>query len=112
MEKSTFFDRLNNWIKNSITIKLLSIGILILLLLIPTSMLQSLIRERQDVRNQAIDEVSSKWGLRQTIGGPVLTIPYLIQTKDQQGNLQTETRYAHFLPEELNITGEVKPEKR
>jgi inner membrane protein len=112
MEKPSVFDRINNWIKNSVSIKLLSIGILILILLIPTSMLESLIRERQDVRDAAIDEVSSKWGLRQTIGGPVLTIPYLVQTKDQQGNIQSEKRYAHFLPEQLNINGEVLPEKR
>ncbi len=112
MEKQSVFDRINNWIKNSVSIKLMSIGILILILLIPTSMLLSLIRERQEVRDQAIDEVSSKWGLRQTLGGPVLTIPYLVYSKDPQGNTTTQKYYAHFLPDQLNIDGEMMPEKR
>src|SRR5689334_15081878 len=107
MEKISLFDRINNWIKRSVTIKLFSIGILILILLIPTSMLESLIRERQDVRDSAIDEESSKWGGRQTIGGPVLTIPYNILFKDDKGNIETVKRYAHFLPEQLNIDGKV-----
>ena len=112
MEKVSLFDRVNNWIKRSVTIKLLSIGFLILILLIPSSMLESLISERQDVRNSAIEEVSGKWGGRQTIGGPVLTVPYNVQYKDDKGNLETVKRYAHFLPEQLNISGTITPEKR
>jgi len=112
MEKPSLFDRVNNWIKRSVTIKLFSIGFLMLILLIPTSMLESLIRERQDVRDAAIEEVSSKWGGRQTIGGPVLTVPYNIQMKDEKGNYETVKRFAHFLPEQLSITGSVSPEKR
>jgi len=106
------FDRINNWIRNSVTIKLISIGILILILLIPTSMLQSLVRERQDLFENTIDELSSKWGNRQTIGGPVLSIPYLTPVKDDKGNIEYWTHYVHFLPEELNINGKILPEKR
>src|SRR5580765_3339455 len=98
MEKPSVFDRFNNWIKNSVTIKLFSIGFLILILLIPASMLESLIRERQSVRDQAMDEVSSKWGGKQTIGGPVLTVPYVVPVKDAKGNIINEIQYAHFLP--------------
>jgi inner membrane protein len=112
MEKTSFFDRLNNWIKRSVTVKLFSIGFLILILLIPTSMLQSLISERQDIRDSAIEEVSSKWGGRQTIGGPVLSVPYNKIIKDDKGNYETIKSYAHFLPEQLNITGKILPEKR
>lgn len=112
MDKLSFFERLNNWARRSVTLKLISIGILILILLIPTSMLDSLIYERQSIRNSAIDEVSSKWGQSQTIGGPVLTIPYTVVTKDEKGQVQTEIREAHFLPDQLNITGTVTPEKR
>ena len=112
MEKASLFDRFNNWIKRSVTIKLFSIGFLILILLIPTAMLQSLIRERQDVRDSAIEEVSGKWGGKQIIGGPIITVPYLIQLKDKNGNIETDRRYAHFLPDLLNISGSVMPEKR
>ena len=49
MEKeSSFFEKANNWVKNSITIRLITIGILILLLLIPVTMVRDLIREREN----------------------------------------------------------------
>jgi inner membrane protein len=112
MEKPSFFDRFNNWVKQSVTIKLLSIGFLILVLLIPNSMLESLVRERQSLRDEAIAEVSSKWGSVQTIGGPVLSIPYTAQIKDERGNVEYVTRYIHFLPDELNMNGKLIPEKR
>ncbi len=112
MEKVSFFERINNWAKRSVTLKLLSIGVLILILLIPTSMLDSLIYERQNIRNSAIREVSAKWGQQQTVGGPVLSIPYMVSVKDDKGNMETHTRYAHFLPDQLDIEGVVTPEKR
>ncbi|MBL7891282.1 MAG: cell envelope integrity protein CreD [Bacteroidia bacterium] len=112
MEKSSFFERLNNWAKRSVTLKLISIGVLILILLIPTSMLTSLIYERQGLRDSAIDEVSSKWGNAQTFGGPVLSIPYTTIIKDDKGQSETVIRYAHFLPDQIKITGVVTPEKR
>ncbi len=112
MEKLSLFERLNNWARRSVTLKLISIGILILILLIPTSMLDSLIYERQNIRNNAIEEVSSKWGQQQTFGGPVLSVPYTVQVKDDKGQIETEIRYAHFLPDQLDIKGDVSPEMR
>jgi inner membrane protein len=112
MEKISLFDRFNNWLKNSFTIKLLSIGFLILILLIPTSMLESLVRERQNLHDEATEEISSKWGRSQTMTGPVLTVPYYVPVKDEKGNISNAIRYAHFLPKDLSITGNVVPEKR
>lgn len=110
---ASLFDRLNAWLRTSALIKLFVIGFLLLILLIPTGMLQSLVAEREATRNQAIDEVSSKWGGPQTIGGPVLTVPYLDPVRNEKGTvLQMETRYAHFLPDLLQIDGTVVPEKR
>ena len=109
MEKLSVFDRFNDWLKRSVTIKLLTIGVLILILLIPTSLLQSLVNERQNLHDAAIEEISSKWGGRQTLGGPVLSIPYTAQLKDEKGTVEFVTRYAHFLPDELTIDGKVFP---
>ena len=117
-EKLTFFERANNWLRNSITIRLLTIGILILLLLVPVSMIQDLIREREYRQQGAINEVSSKWGMAQTVIGLVLTIPYNTYTKvyddDDRDNykLVQSRAYAHFLPNQLTIDGEVLPEMR
>lgn len=117
-EKQSFFEKANAWLKQSITIKLFTIGILILLLLIPVSMVESLIREREARLEEAISEVSSKWGNAQTITGTVLTVPYKTYEKVYEANSiekfkWVESRaYAHFLPDELNISGEVFPEMR
>lgn len=111
-EKLSFFDRFNNWVKGSVMLKLITIGILILLLMIPSSMLQNLINERQSTRDNAVEEITSKWGSNQTIGGAVITIPYTVVQEDEKGKKSTVIEYAHFLPESLNITGTLTPEKR
>jgi inner membrane protein len=113
MEKSTsLIDRLNSWSRNSVTLKLIAVGFLILILLIPSGMISSLISEREDLRDEATAEVSSKWGGSQTVGGPVITIPYYETIKTEEGKLETVLSYAHFLPDSLHISGSLKPEKR
>ncbi len=117
-EKPSFLERLNNWLKQSITIRLMTIGILILLLLIPISMVENLIGERESRKQEAIQEVSSKWGEEQTIKGLVLTIPYKTYNKVFEGEktdkfkLVESIEYAHFLPEKLDINGDIVPEIR
>jgi inner membrane protein len=112
MKDQSFFERLNLWVKNSITIKLISIAILILIMLIPTNMIESLIQERQYTMDNAVTEVSSKWGNAQTITGPILTVPYKAYKKAEDGKVIEVTDYAHFLPEKLNINGSLRPEMR
>ena len=65
-----------DWIRNSATIKMITIGVLILVLLIPAMMVSSLIRERQSRKESVIREISQKWGFAQTITGPFFTVPY------------------------------------
>jgi len=101
-----------NYIKRSVTLKILSVGILILLLLIPASMIKDLIRERESRRDSVVQEISQKWGDSQTITGPFLTVPYKVFFKDAAGKMQFNLNYLHFLPETINITGEMKPEVR
>ena len=118
MEKeSSFFEKANNWVKNSITIRLITIGILILLLLIPVTMVRDLIRERENRQKDAIREISAKWGGEQTITGLVLSVPYYINSKvyddkDNSYKLVRTKEYAHFLPDQLIIEGDISPEMR
>lgn len=63
-------------IGNSVSFKVITIFLLILALLIPSSMIKSLIREREYRKQDVINEISSKWGHAQTITGPIVTIPY------------------------------------
>jgi inner membrane protein len=111
-DKPSFFDRFNNWVRSSVMLKLITIGILILILLIPASMLERLIDERQGTRDNAVEEITSKWGAGQVIGGAVISIPYQTIQENEQGKKMTVIEYAHFLPEDLTITGTLTPEKR
>jgi inner membrane protein len=110
----SFVDRFNKWLQESIMIKLFSIGFLILILLIPSTWIQSLIYERQSRATEALQEVSSKWSGPQTIAGPILVIPFKsIETIDhgKDGIEKIEKiEKAFFLPEQLNINGKVNPE--
>jgi len=102
----------SNSIKNSITLKVVSVGVLILLLLIPAGMVKGLIHERQSRRDSVVEELCAKWGEQQTITGPFITVPFKTFIKDDKGQTQTKLKYLHILPESLDIRGEIKPEIR
>ncbi len=112
MDDKNVLERAVNSLRNSVTIKIVTIFILVLVLLIPTFMIRGLIRERESRKNEVIEEVSSKWGESQTIAGPVITIPYKAYYKTSEGKLRYNTKYLHFLPDELSIKGEIIPHIR
>lgn len=105
-------DRTTTYISRSITLKIIAIGILILLLLIPSVMIQNIIEERQHRRDSVVAEINQKWGESQTITGPFITVPYKEFYKDRSGETQFNLKYLHILPEALSITGEISPERR
>lgn len=98
--------------KFSANLKIILIGILIFILMIPFTMINSLINEREDRQASAIKEISQKWGLDQTISGPILTIPYNKFSHINDGEKIYHKKIAHFLPEELKIKGNVNPKIR
>ncbi|MCB0569980.1 MAG: cell envelope integrity protein CreD [Phaeodactylibacter sp.] len=112
MKDTSFFGRLNSWARNSVTLKLFVVGILILILLIPVSMVTSLIREREGIRDEAVREVSSKWGMSQTLAGPVISVPYEQVLQSDEGKPVVSQGYAHFLPDSLSFEGQIGPQKR
>lgn len=101
-----------NYVKSSVTLKIISVGILILLLLIPAVMVQELIRERQLRRNSVVNEISHKWGGSQTVTGPFITIPFKKFYQDTEGRTQFNLHYLHILPESLYINGDIEPQIR
>jgi inner membrane protein len=110
-QEFTVFNRISHWLKTSLLVKLASMGFIILLLLIPNVMIQDMIQERQSRQSEAIAEISHSWGGAQSVAGPVLTIPYE-EITIMEGKKSVMTRIAHFLPEELNVEGELDPEIR
>ena len=105
-------DRLSDWAARSITLKVAALGFLMLLLLIPAGMISSTIYERQNLRTQAENDITSKWGSAQRLSGPWITVPYRIHGISPKGEPTLETGFATFLPETLNIQGKVDTEKR
>ncbi|HVR94971.1 MAG TPA: cell envelope integrity protein CreD [Thermoanaerobaculia bacterium] len=99
-------------LRESMVWRMLVVGILMLLLLIPLGMVRSQIEERQERRNEAVREVASSWGGEQLLGGPLLSIPFQVHGKDDKGNPTVWTDTAHFLPETLKVEGRVEPERR
>ena len=90
------------------TFRLMLIGALTLILLIPLLLVQNLIEERKDRQQSVIDEIDSKWGREVFFYGPILKIPYKVYTNKEKNAY--ETQYAYFFPEELKNTSNVKTE--
>jgi inner membrane protein len=113
-QSQNLLERFNNWIQESIMVKLFSIGFLILILLIPTAWIDDLIYERQSRAEEVVREVANKWSGEQKVSGPVLVIPFKKYEVIDHGKEGKETRVyvekAFFLPETLDVTGKVSPE--
>lgn len=111
MEKeNNLFEKVSTWLRNSVMLKLLTITILMLLLLIPSAMINDVISERQTLQQEAIAEVSSKWANSQEINGPILTIPLLYEY-EKDGKMVESIIYQYVLPQSLTIKGVLKPQK-
>src|SRR5947209_20425200 len=106
--------------RNSTIIKLLGVGALVLVLLIPLAMITGVLRERLQRRNEAVADITSSWGKEQNLIGPVLGIPYQYKFKavkevptpdgrvERREVEETATANAYFLPETLNVTGDAQ----
>ena len=101
-----------DFIRNSATIKVLFIGFLVVVLLIPTFMITSLMTERASRRDSVVQEINQKWGNSQTITGPFFCVPFKSFHTDKNGESKASIRYVNILPERLNISGQIDPEIR
>ncbi|WP_121667147.1 cell envelope integrity protein CreD [Mesonia aquimarina] len=114
MEKQK--SKFGNWLKTSITARMLVVGILILVLLIPLSFVQDLINERSKRQEEVITEINNKWGNDILLSGPILKIPYIYYTEETHYNKTTKEqdieKVKHeeaifILPENLAINSNV-----
>jgi len=107
-QKRGFMD----WLQESVTVKLAFIGLLILVLLIPSSLIDGLINERAARQEEMIQDVSDKWSASQLIQGPVLIIPYTKHVKyldtSQKEKEKDVIDNLYVLPDNLHIKAELK----
>lgn len=99
-------------LKRSVSIKAAVIGGLVLVLLIPVSMINGVVHDRQSVHQQARWDIMRAWGQPQLVAGPVLIVPYTLRHVDSRGNEFIEERQLYVLPETLSIETDVRPEVR
>ncbi|MFZ1984737.1 MAG: cell envelope integrity protein CreD [Desulfatitalea sp.] len=99
-------------ISRSATVKLFVISMLALILLIPATMVKSMIQEREMRKAEAIDDINSKWGRPQTVVGPAISIPYKKYIENENGKRILTTDYVQLLPDEVDIKSELTPEVR
>ena len=95
---------------NALTIKIILIALLIIVLIIPITMVQNMIMERNKTANDASAEVQQKWSKPQNITGPILVIPYKEYIEQENKMRQTDIRYLYILPEKLHISGNIETE--
>ena len=115
-------NRFSKFTRQSTSFKLFIIGFIILLLMIPLGMVQSLIYERNHSKNSVSKGIFDVWGNAQTLKGPILTIPYNSyywryyeeRNKDtkklvSKKELKKKLEYLHFLPSKLVIDASITP---
>jgi len=112
MTEQNIIRKITDTVNNSVGFKVFTIFMLILVLMIPGAMIQSMIWERNSRKEGAVREISSKWGEKQTVSGPVITIPYKEYYEDDKGKIKYSIHYIHFLPDDIDIKGQVFPEIR
>jgi inner membrane protein len=99
--------------------KLLVIGVLVVLLLIPIGMVSSLVGERVNMRQTAAARVAESWGGAQTTGGVLLAIPVdttrvIVEHTAAKETQRTEVvrNVLYVLPDTLDVDATAEPDHR
>jgi len=99
-------------LRQSASLKVFTIGALILVLLIPLAMIKGVIHERDETGQAAKFELMRVWGEPQLVAGPILVLPYKTVQVTKHGKVFEDRSYVVFLPSKLNINATVNSEVR
>jgi len=104
--------------------RLIVIGVLALVLLIPLEMVQSVVWERFQTYQGVVSDIAESWSGEQRLAGPFLVVPYRekVEVRDEyvtpggerKVSLRWEScdRRAVILPDTLSFDGSLMPEER
>ncbi len=104
----------------TLTAKIIMVGLLTLVLLIPLAFVRELIYERSTRQEAVTGEINDKWGKDVFFYGPILKVPYKVFTQTVSVNEKTKetirqvtasTEYAYFFPETLKNQSDVVTKK-
>ena len=117
MENQTQENLTKNSFFQSTTAKMMMVGLLTLVLLIPLEFVKSLISERSQRKQEVTDEVTQLWGKDVQFYGPILQVPYKTYEEYNETNPKTKVvtiqrkaiiSNAYFFPEKLNNSSNIK----
>ena len=100
-----------NTLRSSLTFKVLFMGFLVLVLLIPMNMVENVIRERGHLYRQANAEIVSIWGDSHSFTGPVLTLPHFRSRNTNSGWIQ-KLHYKHLTADTLLVNAQFETQLR
>jgi inner membrane protein len=96
-------------IRDSAVLRMGIVAVLGLILLVPVSFVSQLIQDREKPRDGTLREVTEKWGAKQTVTGPILSIPVKRTVKTRNDIVRTSIEFAHFLPDKLTLQIRLSP---
>ncbi|MCK4709502.1 MAG: cell envelope integrity protein CreD, partial [Gammaproteobacteria bacterium] len=101
--------------------KLVIISLITLFLLIPLSLISDKISERNNYLTQAKNSVAKSWTGDQQLMGPLIVIPYEVETKLEVWNkatnettvkIQKRSEQKFFIPDSINVNASVEVDTR
>lgn len=116
LENTSFFQ--------TTTAKMIMVGLLTLVLLVPLQYVKSLIEERSKRQKEVVTEINQKWGESIFFYGPIIKVPYsksniIINQNNGKSTVTTEEvsedNFIYFFPNNLKNAATVtmkKPLKR
>lgn len=97
-------------------VKFIIVGILSVMLLVPTLLVWALVEERSDRANEVSAKIANGWGGEQVVNGPYLAVPMTVNRSqtNQNGTVTWAkvTEWALVMPETLDIDGKLQAEAR
>ena len=92
--------------RGSIGLKLLLVCLLVMLMGVPLGMVGLILGGRQDRAHQVINEIGARAGGAQTLGGPVLIVPYdrTVTATGPNGAAQTQIQHGQYMILPINGT--------
>jgi inner membrane protein len=107
-------------LNRDLIVRIVVIGFLMLVLLVPIGFIHGVVAERARLQSQVEQTIADTSAGAQRLAGPVLVVPYVeretLVTRDQQGHEKRSwidhSRHAVFIPTRADIVAEVKVEEK
>lgn len=98
--------------RRSVTFKVATIAILILVLLIPIGMIENVVVDRMQIASIATLDIQSAWGGEQVVSGPILRLPFKKEKISAYGAPYIDDQVAYLLSNSVSMSAAIDSEER